>query len=120
MQAKVADLDPAPIVMRVLLDLRRRHEVWARVDTWPLLLLCERVIVCQGEPVSPSEAFRSLFEAIASGILMSDGPGLADPCEKDLSDALSTLSEQTRSEVTHEAQVRNPLSLESSFSINLM
>lgn len=105
-QAKMAELDPAPIVMRILLDLRRRHEVWSQMDTWPLLLLCERVIVCQGEPVSPSEAFRSLLEAISSGILMPDGPGLVDPCEKDLTDALHTLSHQTRADVTHAAQVR--------------
>lgn len=34
--------------------------------------------------LSPSEALRRVCEAVAGGLLLEHGPGLRDPCEKDL------------------------------------
>lgn len=38
-------------------------------------------------------------------LLLSDGPGLIDPCEKVQTDALKTMTRQAREEVTASAQV---------------
>ena len=68
-------------------------------------LLCERVISSAGEPLSPGEAMRHVFECIASGIFLPDGLGLTDPCEKEPVDALANLTRQEREDITASAQV---------------
>lgn len=37
-----------------------------------------------GMALSPGEALRRVMEAVAGGLLMEHGPGLRDPCEKEL------------------------------------
>lgn len=54
----------------------------------------------------PSEAFRHILEAIASGLLLPGGAGLRDPCEKDPVDALANMTRQDREDITVSAQVR--------------
>lgn len=56
--------------------------------------------------MSPGEAIRVVFEVISSGVLLPSGPGLLDPCEKDATDALSTLTNQAREDVTLYSQVK--------------
>lgn len=70
-------------------------------------LLCERVISSAAEHLSPGEAFRHVLEAIASGLLLPGGAGLADPCEKEPVDALAPLTRQEREDITSSAQVSN-------------
>ncbi|KAG5853852.1 hypothetical protein ANANG_G00030990 [Anguilla anguilla] len=50
------------------------------------------------------EALRRVLECLASGILMSDGPGISDPCEKETTDAISHLDRQQREDITQSAQ----------------
>ncbi|XP_050679500.1 spermatid perinuclear RNA-binding protein-like [Leptidea sinapis] len=53
---------------------------------------------------SAGEALRRVMEAAASGLLLEHGPGLRDPCEKELVDALGNLSAQQREDLTASAQ----------------
>lgn len=46
-------------------------------------LLVEKVTSSAGAPLSPGECLRRVMEAVAGGILLENGPGLLDPCEKD-------------------------------------
>lgn len=69
-------------------------------------MLCEKVISSAGEPLSPGEAFRHIFEALASGLILPGGHGLLDPCEKTPSNALAGLSKQDLEDITVSAQVK--------------
>lgn len=71
-------------------------------------LMCEKVIASAGQHLSPGDALRRVFEALASGLLLPGSPGLLDPCEKDPIDAASPLSAQEREDITASAQVRLP------------
>lgn len=63
------------------------------------------MVVSAGEGLTPGEALRHTFEAIASGLLLPGEPGLLDPCEKEPVDALEGLSPQDREDITASAQV---------------
>lgn len=69
-------------------------------------LMCEKVIASAGQHLSPGDALRRVFEALASGLLLPGSPGLLDPCEKDPIDAASPLSAQEREDITASAQVK--------------
>lgn len=68
-------------------------------------LLVEKVIFSSGQYMSPGDALRRVFEAIAGGILLPGGPGITDPCEKEPTDASSALTNQDREDITSSAQV---------------
>lgn len=68
-------------------------------------LLVERVISSSAAPLSPGDALRRVFEAISCGVLLPDGPGIQDPCEKDPIDAASMIKPQEREDITASAQV---------------
>uniref|UniRef100_A0A672RU68 DZF domain-containing protein n=2 Tax=Sinocyclocheilus grahami TaxID=75366 RepID=A0A672RU68_SINGR len=67
-------------------------------------LLVEKAISSASGPLSPGEALRRVLECIATGIILPDGPGLLDPCEKGQTDALGNMSKQAREDVTASAQ----------------
>lgn len=69
-------------------------------------LLAEKVISSTPGQVqlSPGDALRRVMEAVAGGLLLPGGPGLADPCEKDGPDASGALSAQQREDLTCSAQ----------------
>jgi zinc finger RNA-binding protein len=62
-------------------------------------------------PVSPGEGLKLVFEAIANGLILPTGPGLLDPCEKDVVDALGSLPEQAKQDITNYAQVRRVIDI---------
>lgn len=66
-------------------------------------LLTEKIISSAGMPLSPGDCLRRVMEALSSGIL-SQGPGLMDPCEKEPVDALNGLTKQQREDITVTAQ----------------
>lgn len=66
-------------------------------------LFIEKVIASANAPLSPGDCLRRVMEAFASGILIN-GPGIMDPCEKELEDALGDLTKQHREDITHSAQ----------------
>lgn len=69
-------------------------------------LLAEKVISSTPGQVqlSPGDALRRVMEAVAGGLLLPGGPGLADPCEKEGPDASCALTAQQREDLTCSAQ----------------
>jgi len=103
-QARANGLQSCVMAIRILRDLCQRVPTWAPLNSWAMELLVEKVISSAGQPLSPGDALRRVFEAIASGILLPGGPGLLDPCEKDPVDAAAALSNQEREDITASAQ----------------
>jgi hypothetical protein len=65
------------------------------------------VYKCQNQPInSLFNLFRSVFSCLSSGILLPNylGPGIIDPCEKEIVDASSYLTTEQRLEITKYAQ----------------
>ncbi|PRD28500.1 UNVERIFIED_CONTAM: zfr [Trichonephila clavipes] len=92
------------MVIRILRDLCQRVPTWSRLNGWAMELLVEKVLSSCGQPLSPGDALRRVFEAIASGILLPGSSGLLDPCEKDPTDAAGSLTNQEREDITASAQ----------------
>ncbi|XP_077439417.1 zinc finger RNA-binding protein 2 isoform X2 [Vanacampus margaritifer] len=103
-QARANGLQSCVIIIRVLRDLCLRVPVWAKVPSWAMELLVEKVISSATGPLSPGEALRRVLECLATGILLPDGSGLSDPCEKQSTDALESMKVQDREDVTASAQ----------------
>ncbi|XP_036380803.1 interleukin enhancer-binding factor 3a isoform X1 [Megalops cyprinoides] len=103
-QARANGLKSCVIVIRILRDLCSRVPTWAPLRGWPLELLCEKAIGTGNRPMGAGEALRRVLECLASGILMADGPGISDPCEKETTDAISHLNRQQREDITQSAQ----------------
>ncbi|KAM3598642.1 uncharacterized protein V6R79_020711 [Siganus canaliculatus] len=78
--------------------------MWAPLRGWPLELICERAIGTANRPMGAGEALRRVLECLASGILLADGVGISDPCEKEATDAISHLDQQQREDITASAQ----------------
>ena len=92
------------IVIRILRDLCLRNPTWAPLHCWAIELLVEKVLNSAGVPLTPGDALRRVFEALAGGILLPDSPGFLDPCEKEPMDAANSLSSQEREDVTSSSQ----------------
>ncbi|KAM6956978.1 interleukin enhancer-binding factor 3 homolog [Aplochiton taeniatus] len=103
-QARANGLRSCVIVIRILRDLCSRVPTWAPLRGWPLELLCEKAIGTGNRPMGAGEALRRVLECLASGILMADGAGICDPCEKELTDAIGHLDRQQREDITQSAQ----------------
>uniref|UniRef100_A0A3B3TB07 Zinc finger RNA-binding protein n=1 Tax=Paramormyrops kingsleyae TaxID=1676925 RepID=A0A3B3TB07_9TELE len=103
-QARANGLQSCVIIIRILRDLCQRVPTWSAFPSWAMELLVEKAISSASGPLSPGDALRRVFECISSGILLSGGPGLIDPCEKNATDTLATMSEQQREDITSSAQ----------------
>uniref|UniRef100_A0A3P8VJ89 Zinc finger RNA-binding protein n=1 Tax=Cynoglossus semilaevis TaxID=244447 RepID=A0A3P8VJ89_CYNSE len=103
-QARANGLQSCVIIIRILRDLCQRVPTWSSFPGWAMELLVEKAISSASAPLSPGDALRRVFECISSGILLSGGPGLIDPCEKKPVDTLLTMGEQQREDITSSAQ----------------
>ncbi|XP_062250889.1 zinc finger RNA-binding protein isoform X1 [Platichthys flesus] len=103
-QARANGLQSCVIIIRLLRDLCQRVPTWAKLPSWAMELLVEKVISSASGPLSPGEAMRRVLECISTGILLPDGPGLMDPCENESTDALGTMMLQDREDITASAQ----------------
>uniref|UniRef100_G3NSH7 Interleukin enhancer binding factor 3b n=1 Tax=Gasterosteus aculeatus aculeatus TaxID=481459 RepID=G3NSH7_GASAC len=103
-QARANGLRSCVIVIRILRDLCARVPTWAPLRGWPLELICEKAIGTGNRPMGAGEALRRVLECLASGILMADGAGISDPCEKEATDAIGHLDPQQREDITASAQ----------------
>merc|ERR1712227_1173951 len=92
------------VVIRILRDLCQRNPTWSPLKCWPTELLVEKVLNSAGVPLSPGDAMRRVFEALAGGILLADSPGFLDPCEKEPMDAAIELTNQEREDITSSSQ----------------
>ncbi|XP_077082097.1 zinc finger RNA-binding protein isoform X2 [Siphateles boraxobius] len=103
-QARANGLQSCVIIIRVLRDLCQRVPSWGKMPDWAMELLVEKAISSATGPLGPGEALRRVLECITTGILLPDGPGLLDPCEKGQTDSLGSMSKQAREDVTASAQ----------------
>ncbi|MBN3280294.1 ZFR protein, partial [Polyodon spathula] len=103
-QARANGLQSCVIIIRVLRDLCQRVPTWGCLPDWAMELLVEKAISSTSAPLSPGEAMRRVLECLATGILLQGGPGLLDPCEKDQTDALESMTSQSRDDITASAQ----------------
>ncbi|XP_077187811.1 zinc finger RNA-binding protein 2-like isoform X1 [Paroedura picta] len=103
-QARANGLQSCVIIIRVLRDLCQRVPTWGALPDWAMELLVERALSSATGPLGPGEAIRRVLECIAAGMLLSDGPGLQDPCEKEATDVLQSMSQQAREDVTASSQ----------------
>jgi len=92
-------------VIRILRDMAQREAAWAPLGPWATELLVERALFSTGQNLSPGNCLLRIMEVIASGIVMPDGKGLRDPCEREAVDVLASMSSQEREDVTKSAQV---------------
>ncbi|XP_040014142.1 interleukin enhancer-binding factor 3 homolog isoform X2 [Xiphias gladius] len=104
LKARANGLRSCVIVIRILRDLCARVPTWAPLRGWPLELICEKAIGTGNRPMGAGEALRRVLECLASGILMADGAGISDPCEKEPTDAIDHLDHQQREDITASAQ----------------
>lgn len=104
-QARASGLQPCVIVIRVLRELCRCLPPWGALPAWAMELLVEKVLSSAPRPLSPGDAMRRVLEYVATGALLTDGPGLQDPCEKGPQDALEPMTPQQREDLTASAQV---------------
>ncbi|KAI4876392.1 hypothetical protein NFI96_017852, partial [Prochilodus magdalenae] len=102
--ARVNGLKSGVIVLRILRDKCNRVPAWEPLKGWPLELLCEKAIATCNRPLGAGEALRRVMECLASGILLPGGPGLHDPCEKELTDTLATMTDEEAEAITYSAQ----------------
>uniref|UniRef100_H3CSC5 Interleukin enhancer binding factor 3b n=1 Tax=Tetraodon nigroviridis TaxID=99883 RepID=H3CSC5_TETNG len=103
-QARANGLRSCVIVIRILRDLCARVPTWTPLHGWPLELICEKAIGTGNRPMGAGEALRRVLECLASGILLADGAGISDPCEKESIDAINHLNLQQREDITISAQ----------------
>ncbi|KAK3098799.1 hypothetical protein FSP39_023235 [Pinctada imbricata] len=103
-QARANGLQSCVVVIRILRDLCQRVPTWTPLNEWAMELLVEKCVSSGGTNMSPGDALRRVFECISSGLLLPGGPGLYDPCEKDPTDAASSLTNQEREDITASAQ----------------
>nr|KAG5697727.1 hypothetical protein BaRGS_006249 [Batillaria attramentaria] len=104
-QARATGLPSCVMVIRILRDLCQRVPTWSHLNQWAMELLVEKCVSSGGPNMSPGDALRRVFECIASGVILPGGPGLYDPCEKEPTDALASLTNQMREDLTASAQV---------------
>ncbi|XP_051827911.1 zinc finger RNA-binding protein 2 isoform X6 [Antechinus flavipes] len=103
-QARANGLQSCVIVIRVLRDLCQRVPTWGALPNWAMELLVEKALSSASGPLRPGDAMRRVLECVATGTLLTDGPGLQDPCEKDQIDVLDVMTNQEREDVTASAQ----------------
>ncbi|XP_020827021.1 zinc finger RNA-binding protein 2 isoform X2 [Phascolarctos cinereus] len=103
-QARANGLQSCVIVIRVLRDLCQRVPTWGALPDWAMELLVEKALSSASGPLRPGDAMRRVLECVATGTLLTDGPGLQDPCEKKQIDVLDVMTSQEREDVTASAQ----------------
>jgi len=102
--AMAANLSSCVESIRIMKDKAMRDPTWAAVGSWALEILVERALYSAGRNLSPSGALMRIMEVVASGLLMVDGPGIKDPCERDDICVFKELTIQMREDVTRQAQ----------------
>ena len=86
-------------------DKVQRDIRWSGLTGWATELLVERALVSADRNLSPSSALMRVMEVVASGLLMPDGQGVQDPCEREEINVFNNLSLQIREDITKQAQL---------------
>ena len=90
---------------RRALDLERIWAIWSSLGGWAIELLVERALFSAGRNLSPSSILMRIMEVVAGGLLMPDGQGIKDPCEREDTSVFSHMTLQMREDVTTQAQL---------------
>lgn len=105
-QARASQITNGVIIMRIIRDLCSRNPSWEPLSQWALELLVEKSLSsCSQQMQSSAECLRRVLECVSSGVILPDGPGLYDPCEKDPTDAAENLTDQQREDLTASAHM---------------
>ena len=91
--------------LRVMKDKARRDPAWRALGDWALELLVERSLFSVGFALSPSKSILRIMEVVAGGLLLPDGLGIKDPCEREDIDAFEHMTNKDREEITRQAQI---------------
>ena len=86
-------------------DKVQRDISWSGLSGWATELLVERSIYSADRNLSPSSALKRVMEVVASGLLMPDGQGIKDPCEREETNVFDCLTKQMREDITKQAQL---------------
>ncbi|KAI6197586.1 hypothetical protein M3Y94_01242100 [Aphelenchoides besseyi] len=104
-QSQCAPLHAVSEVVTLLRDIVDRIETWKAVPLYTLQLLVYKAVISVPLKLSVSNAFRRVFEMIASGVFMSKKfTELIDPCEKEPTNPLFDLTVQQRENFICSAQ----------------
>lgn len=103
--AMPANLSSCVESIRIMRDKVQRDPVWSSLGGWAIELLVERALFSAGRNLSPSSALMRIMEVVASGLLMPDGQGIKDPCEREDTSVFSHMTLQMREDVTKQAQL---------------
>merc|ERR1719233_853636 len=103
--AVAANLPSCVETVRMMRDKVQRDISWSGLTGWATELLVERALVSADRNLSPSSALMRVMEVVASGLLMPDGQGVQDPCEREEINVFNNLSLQIREDVTKQAQL---------------
>ena len=103
--AVAANLRACVESIRILRDKAQRDMAWGCLGGWALEVLVERALFSAGRNLSPSSALMRILEVVASGLVMDDGLGIKDPCEREETCVFSNMTTQMREDVTRQAQV---------------
>jgi zinc finger RNA-binding protein len=99
-----APLESCVESIRIFREICRRVEAWTPLSNWAIELLVERAVSTADTLLSPSLALSRVLEVVCSGIIAADGPGLKDPCEREVVDVVANLDPQQRDDLQATAQ----------------
>ena len=103
--AMAANLSSCVESIRIMRDKVQRDPVWSSLGGWAMELLVERALFSAGRNLSPSSALMRIMEVVASGLLLPDGQGIKDPCEREETSVFSHMTLQMKEDVTKQAQL---------------
>jgi len=99
-----APLESCVESIRIFREICRRVDAWKPLSNWAVELLVERAVSTADTLLSPSLALSRVLEVVGSGIIAGDGPGLKDPCEREVVDVVDNLDPQQRDDLQATAQ----------------
>ncbi|KAI6221870.1 DZF domain containing protein [Aphelenchoides fujianensis] len=103
-QSKCSGLQSLDEVVILLRDIANRIEMWGVLPLYTMELIAHKTIMSVPVKLRVSDAFRRVFELLATGVLMLRGAKFEDPCEKEKSNPLSSLTPQQRENLVCSAQ----------------
>nr|XP_018671141.1 zinc finger RNA-binding protein isoform X1 [Ciona intestinalis] len=103
-QAKVTPYHSCLVICRIFKDFATRYNQLVPLKSWAIELLTERSYTSATSTLSPTSCLQRVLEVLSMGVLLPDGPGIRDPCEKEPTDAAGNLSLQQREDITTLAQ----------------
>uniref|UniRef100_H2YD69 DZF domain-containing protein n=1 Tax=Ciona savignyi TaxID=51511 RepID=H2YD69_CIOSA len=106
-QAKVSPHQTCVIICRIIRSFAcqpHSWNPWKLLNSWVMELLTERIYSNAINTITPTTCLQRVLEVLSAGILLEEGTGLRDPCEKEPTDVLANLNLQQKEDITKGAQ----------------